>query len=231
MFTVSGDSYIIWVMSHFENLRWTLIGWVGKIILWVWAKSARLTVVGEDEYRKLRQARTPVVILVWHSRIFLVPYFFRHRGIMPLVSPSQDGEIVARIMALWGYKILRGSSSHVIKDAWNAMVQELRAGGEVLIVPDGPKGPKRRMKLGGLRLAQETGACLVPFTFSTPRKILLNSWDRFLMFRPFARVVAVYGRPLPVNAGLRGDALENKRRELEDVLDTLDERADEFLRR
>lgn len=218
-------------MSVLENLRWILIGLVGKFILWTWGKSARLTVVGEDEYRKLRKARTPAVILVWHSRIFLVPYFFRHRGIMPLISPSRDGEIVARIMALWGYKILRGSGSHVIKDAWNEMIRELREGGEVIIVPDGPKGPNRRMKLGGLRLAQETGAWLVPFTFSTPRKILLNTWDRFLMFRPFARVVAVYGRPLPVDSGMSGEALERKRIELEEVLDTLDEKAEEFLRR
>jgi len=65
------------------------------------------------------------------------------------------------------------------------MISELKQGGEVIIVPDGPRGPNREMKLGGLKLAQETGAYLVPFTFSTSRKKFLGSWDSFLLFYPF----------------------------------------------
>ncbi len=187
-----------------------------------------MTVLGSDSYQKLREERKPVVILVWHSRIFLIPYFFRCRGVAPLVSPSKDGEIVAQIMARWGYRIIRGSSSHAIIKAWNSMKHELREGGEVIIVPDGPRGPARKMKIGGLKLAQETGAYLIPFTFSASRQKRLKSWDRFLMFPPFSKVVAVFGKPVSLAPDLNEEALEMERERLEALMIEMDQTADRF---
>lgn len=215
-------------MSLFFEIRWMLIGFVGKVILWKWAKSSRIEILGEESYRDLRRQGKPVIFLVWHGRIFIVPYFFRRRKIMPLISPSKDGEIAARIMSGWGYRILRGSGSHSILKVWTVMKRELRSGGEVIIVPDGPRGPDRKIKLGGLKLAQETGAVLVPFTFSTSRKKFLKSWDNFLMFYPFSRIVAIYGEPIHIDPGLKEDELEKERQRIEQLMIQLDEKADRF---
>lgn len=215
-------------MSLFDKLRWFFVGFFGKIILWVWIKTCRLTILGGENYQKLREEKKPVVILVWHGRIFLVPYFFRSKGAAPLVSPSKDGEIVAQIMARWGYRIIRGSSSHAIIKAWNRMKRELHEGGEVIIVPDGPRGPARKMKIGGLKLAQETGACLVPFSFSASKQKKLNSWDRFLMFPPFSKVVVVFGEPVFLASGLSTEKLEKERERLEAVMIEMDQKADCF---
>ena len=108
------------------------------------------------------------------------------------------------------------------------MVKELNRGGEVIIVPDGPKGPDRKMKLGGLKLAQMTGAYLVPFTFSTNKKKILKSWDSFLMFYPFRKIVAMYGDPISIDSGLSDEKLENERQRVEDILIELDHKADKF---
>jgi hypothetical protein len=215
-------------MSFFDNLRWELVGILGRMILWLWAKSTRMKIIGEKDYRRLRKEGKPVIFLVWHGRIFIVPYFFRRRGIMPLISPSKDGEIAARIMSRWGYKILRGSGSHAVIKAWGEMIAELKDGGELIIVPDGPRGPNREMKLGGIKLAQESGAVLVPFTFSSSKKKFLKSWDKFLMFLPFSRVVAVYGEHFTVPRDLKEDELEALRRNIENYLVELDEKADKF---
>lgn len=215
-------------MSFFTNLRWRTVGVLGKMVLWLWAKSSRIKVLGEEEYKKLRVEGKPVIILVWHGRIFLAPYFFRRRGVMPLISPSQDGEIVAQIVGRWGYRILRGSSSHSIIRAWNEMKRELLRGGEVIIVPDGPRGPDRKLKQGCLRLAQETGAFLVPFTFSASRKKILKTWDRFLIFYPFSKVVVLLGQPLAIRSGLTEHELEKERQKVEKLMIELDEKADLF---
>jgi len=215
-------------MSLLGKIRWALVGILGKVILWLWAKSTRMTILGKEEYQELRRAGKPVIFLIWHGRIFLVPYFFRRRGIVPLVSPSEDGEIAARIMDKWGYRIIRGSGSHAIIKAWNYMKRELQKGGEVIIVSDGPRGPNRKMKLGGLKLAQESGAYLVPFTFSTSRKKILRSWDNFLMFYPFSKVVAIYGRPFLLDPTLKEDELERERQKIEGLMIQLDERADRY---
>jgi len=215
-------------MSLRKNIHWWLVGHVGKFVFWLWSKSVRLTILGEDKYKALRDEGKAVVFLAWHGRIFIVPYFFRKRNIMPLVSPSEDGEIPAQIMARWGYKILRGSGSHAIIRAWNVMKQELKDGGEVIIIPDGPKGPGRIMKMGGIKLAHETGAYLVPFSFSASRKKVLSSWDLFVIGKPFSRVVAIYGDPIAIDPSLDADGLEKERARLEKILCDLDAQADQY---
>lgn len=145
-----------------------------------------------------------------------------------MISPSQDGEIAARIMSGWGYHLIRGSSSHVIIKAWNQMKETLRQGGEVLIVPDGPRGPNRQLKLGGIKLAQETGAHLVPFTFSASKKKFLHSWDHFLMFPPFSKIVAIYGQPLVVSPSLKEDELDEERKRIQELMIALDQKADNY---
>jgi lysophospholipid acyltransferase (LPLAT)-like uncharacterized protein len=215
-------------MSILKEFKWRLIGFLGKLILGLWTITARLTVIGEGPYRDLRNQNKPVVLLVWHGRLLVVPYLFKKRGILALISPSEDGEILARIVEGWG-KVLRGSSSHSIVKAWSVMRKELDGGGEVIIVPDGPRGPNRRMKLGALKLSQQSGAYLVPFTFAAARKKTLGSWDNFLIFYPFTKVVGLFGAPLVVNPKLRGDDLEKERQRIENVLLQLDDEANSLI--
>ena len=215
-------------MSVFREIKWRFTGFVGKVILSLWTITARLTVIGEDRYKELRSQKKPVVLLIWHSRLLVVPYLFRKRGILALISPSEDGEILARIVEGWG-KVLRGSSSHSIVKAWGVMRKELDEGGEVIIVPDGPRGPNRKVKLGALKLSQQSGAYLVPFTFAARRKKTLNSWDRFMIVYPFTKVVALFGEPMLVDSNLRGDDLERERKRIEQVLLKLDDKAASYL--
>ena len=215
-------------MSLFSEIKWRFVGFLGKLILGLWTMTARKTVIGEDRYKELRRQNKPVVLLIWHSRLLVVPYLFRNRGIMALISPSEDGEILARIVEGWG-KVLRGSSSHSIVKAWGVMRKELDEGGEVIIVPDGPRGPNRKMKLGALKLSQQSGAYIVPFTFAASRKKTLNSWDRFMIFYPFTRVVALFGEPVLVDPKLRREDLERERQRIEQILLKLDDEAATYL--
>jgi lysophospholipid acyltransferase (LPLAT)-like uncharacterized protein len=215
-------------MSVLDKAKWILIGILGRRLLWLFVKLSRVTVIGEESYKALRSQNKPVIILVWHGRIFLPPYFFRKRGVSALISPSGDGEIMAQIISGWGYRIFRGSGSHSMVKTWALMKRELDEGGELILVPDGPKGPNRIMKLGALKLAQQTGAYLVPFTFSSTRKKNLNSWDQFLMFYPFGKVVVLLGEPVQVASDLSEEELENERQRIEGIMIRLDEKADRF---
>ena len=108
------------------------------------------------------------------------------------------------------------------------MIKELKSGGELIIVPDGPRGPAREMKPGAVKLAKETGAFLVPFTFSSSRRKSLKSWDAFLIPRPFTRFVAIYGKPFTVESSLSDQELDKKNREVEAYMKELDRSADSF---
>jgi hypothetical protein len=213
-------------MPVWQKARLKMFGFLGRFILCVWAKTSRIKVLGEEEYRKLKQAGKPVILLLWHGRLMLAPYFFRNRGISALVSPSRDGEIIARIALGWRFRILRGSGSHPMVRAWVEMRQDLRRGGELIIIPDGPRGPDRVLKPGCLKLAQDTGAVLIPWSFSSSRKRDLKSWDRFLFFYPCSRIVSIYGKPITVSPALDEAEFESERQRVETALKALDAEAD-----
>lgn len=207
-----------------------LVRTAGRAVLGLWSRSQRITVVGREAYSRLRAERKPVVLLIWHGRLFFAPRFFRRDGVVPLISPSRDGEILTQLAEGWGYRVLRGSSSHSIVKAWKEMRAELAAGGALVIVPDGPRGPRHSLKAGGLRLAQESGALCVPVTFSASRRRFLSSWDRFLLPCPFARLVVLFGEPFTVPAGLKGEAFERERTRIERALAAFDDLADSYFR-
>jgi lysophospholipid acyltransferase (LPLAT)-like uncharacterized protein len=215
-------------MPVWPKLRWKLYGFTGRLILRTWAMTSRTSVLGAEEYRKAKAAGKPVILLLWHGRLMLAPYFFRNRGISALVSPSRDGEIIARIALGWRFRIVRGSGSHAMVRAWVEMRQDLRKGGELIIIPDGPRGPDRVLKPGCLKLAQETGAVLIPWSFSASRKKHLKSWDRFLFFYPFSRIVSIYGKPITVSPALVEAEFESERKGVEAALKALDAEADSY---
>jgi len=217
----------MYLMPVFERIYWTFIGLSGRFLIWLLGVSARKTVLGEKPYIKLRKSKKPVIFILWHGRILFASYLFRKRGITALVSPSRDGEIIARIASGWGYKLLRGSGSHPVVDEWKKMKKLMNAGGELIIVADGPKGPARKMKPGAVRLAQETGAYLVPFTYSSKKGKFFKSWDRFLFFYPFTKVAAVYGMPIKINSDLKPDEFERERLIIEGSLRELEEQVEE----
>lgn len=215
-------------MPVLHSFKWALIGFLGKRLFWLLAKSSRMTVVGWEEFSALRRENKPIILLIWHGRLFLAPYFFRKRGMVAMVSPSEDGEIVVQVASGWGYKFVRGSSSHSVVRAWVEMKKELEKGGEVAYVPDGPKGPNRKMKMGAVKLAQQTGAYLVPFTFSATKKRLLNSWDRFMIFYPFGRIVVMLGKPMKVSPDAADDELEEERQKVENAMIKIEKDADRY---
>lgn len=213
-------------MSVWEKARWKAVGILGRLFLRVWAKTSRITVLGEEEYRKAKEEGRPIIFIIWHNRLLLIPYFFRKRGITGLVSPSGDGEILTQIGLPWGYRAIRGSGSHAMVRAWMKMKHTLLEGGELIIIPDGPRGPDRVLKPGCLKLAQDTGALIVPWSYSASRKRRFKSWDRFMFFYPFSRIVALYGKAETISPGLNEEEFEQERRRIEEVLNMLDAEAD-----
>lgn len=213
-------------MASLKDLRFDITVFFGRLVLALWSRSTRFRVHGGEAFFKLREDRRPVVLAVWHGKLFLTPWFLRRFDLVPLVSPSRDGELITRIVLGWKYRVIRGSGSHPVLKAWGELLRELKSGGGVIMVADGPRGPARVLKPGCVRLAQETGAVLVPFTISARKKKILRSWDSFMVTRPFGRATVVFGEPLTIPPGLRGDALEAERARVEAALRRLDEDAD-----
>lgn len=143
----------------------------------------------------------PAVYAFWHRCVIAATWFFRGRDIAVMTSQSYDGEMIARVIERFGFRAVRGSSSRGGVAALLGMRDEVEAGRVAAFTIDGPRGPVYVAKPGPVLLARKTGRPLVLFHIALARCWTLNSWDRFMVPRPFSRAVLVVGRVMRVNDG------------------------------
>lgn len=190
----------------------------------------RLTEAGVESMQALWEDPRPLIYAVWHGRILMVPWlsarFERARAVRVLASRSRDGELVARWVAHFGMSVVRGSSSRGGAGALRALAAAVRAGHDVAVVPDGPRGPRERLQAGLVVLAAVTGAPVIPLGFAARPARRLHSWDRFLVPLPFARAAVVFGKAATVP---RDADREHARADLERALCEVTEAADRLV--
>lgn len=184
----------------------------------------------EGAVAPLWAARVPVIYAVWHGRVLLLPYLYGPRGGGVLTSRSRDGELVARWIARFGLVPIRGSSTRGGGEALRRLARELRDGAEVVVVPDGPTGPREVAKPGVVALARLSGAPIVPVAVGASREWRLGSWDEFRIPQPFARCVVRFGEPMRVRLDADRAALEAARKDVEAALRGLGWQVDEEAR-
>ena len=163
-----------------------------------------------ERYLELRARGVPILFSLWHGRMFLPIQAHRHQGIVTMASQSEDGEIIARWLEKNGYRVVRGSTSRGGGEALRQMVRQVRSGRHAALTVDGPKGPARVVQPGVLQLARLTGAWILPITYSSARPRFFQSWDRYLLPKPFSRNVVAYGEPFPIPDDLRDEAALSK---------------------
>ena len=199
---------------------------LGAIALRVLAGTLRVR-REEAAVAPLWAARAPLIYAMWHGRLLLLPYLYGHRGAHVLTSRSRDGELVARWIRHFGLDPVRGSSTRGGADAVRLLARAIQAGREVVVVPDGPRGPREVLKPGVIALARLSGAPIVPTAVGASREWRLRSWDEFRIPRPFARCVVRFGEPIRVSRAADRAGEEAARKEVEAALRGLSWQVDE----
>lgn len=183
-------------------------------------------VIGEDGREVLAAfaENERIVIAFWHGQLAMLQAAYRGRGagICIQVSRHSDGEIIARATRPFGIRAARGSATRGGLASVREMIAAFRAGYDLAIAPDGPRGPFHHAKVGAIRLAQATGARLFPVACAAHRAwVFARSWDHFTAPMPFTRVEYAVGPPLSVARGADGAAVERLRQRLEEELNRL----------
>ncbi|MHC5210983.1 MAG: lysophospholipid acyltransferase family protein [Planctomycetota bacterium] len=136
---------------------------------------------------------------VWHGHLWHLMRAFRNQDVFALVSRHRDGEIIARVLARQGIRLLRGSSTRGGAQAMRELVRAVREDqGDVVVTVDGPKGPAGEVKDGILFAASRTALPIVPVAMWADRGWRAGSWDRMVVAKPFARVAIVIGDEIRV---------------------------------
>ena len=162
----------------------------------------------------------PFIYVFWHSRLTFLAHTHRGRGLNVLVSTSRDGEITSSVIALFGYRLIRGTASDARTGTRSIMqiIRKIKEKKVVAITPDGPRGPAGVVKPGTAFIARAAGCPIVPVGCSVRRKKILSTWDKMMLPLPFNKGVAVSGSPVRIVKGEDNDAAcERIRKALEEV--------------
>ena len=162
-----------------------------------------------------------VLLCCWHQQFFpAIRHFGNYRTYNPplMISKSGDGEVIAGVASRTGWDIVRGSSSSGGRQAMLQMADKLRESRIGAHIVDGPRGPAGKLKAGAIRLAQLADAVIVPFYTSAEKAYYFNSWDRFMIPKPFSRVLLRFGEVFPVPETPTAESFEQIRLALERVM-------------
>jgi len=204
---------------NMKQRRRQLTAWLMPPLIWglirlIWKTCRIQTVLGEEHMLALRAEGAPFIPCYWHQQqIFCVRYLLDQAAKDPdlklgyLISPSRDGDMATRMFSSQGVHIIRGSATRGGAQALREIYLQIRKEGvSPIVTPDGPTGPIYQTKAGVAMLAQLSKAPLLPLAYQASSVWYLRSWDRFMLPRPFSRIVIALGEPMLVG---RDDAKDD----------------------
>lgn len=198
-----------------------LVPRVGAPLFGLLARSWRVQRIDGARFDELPRG---FIIAMWHGRMLLGVREMRAEKLHVLVSMSGDGDVSEALLQRFGYTVVRGSRSRGGARALREMLEVLGGGGVVVITPDGPRGPRHSMNPGLAWMAKATGYPILPLGFGVDRAWRLDSWDRFAIPKPFARVALVFGEPIRVPRSATTADLEQATAQIQEHLMTLERR-------
>ncbi len=210
-----------------QRLALFLISWAGYLAIAIICRTIRFTASSEEE-GVTNAAALPLAQTVapfWHRCVFSATYFFRRRGISVMTSRSFDGEYIARIIEKFGFRPVRGSSSRGAVRALLGMHTVIEEGGVAAFTIDGPRGPLYVAKPGPVLLARNTAAPIRCFYIAVNDAWVLNSWDSFVIPKPFTRAHVRWSRPIFVPGETDNAAAEAYHAEMQAALERVRDEA------
>lgn len=187
---------------------WALLAVVGR----TW----RFEVIAEEGVTPVLfgQVPGPEIYCFWHQCVLPCTLYFRHSLAVILISRSFDGELITRILRMFSFDAVRGSSSRGAREGLLGLKHVIETGHTAIFTADGPRGPIYRTKMGPIKLAKLTGAPIGAFHLEPEHAWTLGSWDRFLVPAPFTRIAVSWAQWTHVAADLPDEQFEQKREEL-----------------
>lgn len=208
-----GNSVFQLVMGKIIGAYMLLVGWTTR-----WRR------VNQAAPERFWTEGGGLIACIWHGRFMLVHTLWKFDGkAQPakfLISASREGGVVIHASRTVGADVIRGSAAKGAKrkggfEALREMKRHTDSGGCIGMTPDGPRGPRMRVKMGPVQLAKLAGAPILPLAWSTKNRIVMGSWDRFVFPLPFGPGALVWGDPISVPREADDAAMEAARAALE----------------
>ncbi|HSO20302.1 MAG TPA: lysophospholipid acyltransferase family protein [Desulfosarcina sp.] len=203
----------------------------GLLLVRLISSTYRYRLVETENEQQAIDRHGSVVYASWHQRFFPgITFFATRKPIAIMISRSRDGEMIARVVDILGWRSVRGSSTRGGVQALKTIHTLTREGYRIGHIVDGPQGPFGEIKPGLITIAQFAGVPIVPVIMSAQRRWVFNSWDRFMVPKPFSRIFVRFAPPISVPRRLDATAFESLRQEIEKQVKELYRQTDNWWR-
>ncbi len=201
--------------------------WLIQLYIRLVYRTGRWTVEHDAAAERLLAQKQPFIGTFWHGRMLMIPMIWARRApLHMLISSHRDGRLIAGAVAYFGIGWVVGSTSGGGGAAMRRMLKYIRAKEYVAITPDGPRGPAMHASSGIISTARLAEVPIVPITYATRRRRIMQTWDRFHLPLPLSEGIFVWGEPMTVPADADAPTLEAARALLEARLNTITAEAD-----
>ena len=198
-------------MKTFSRLKLRLLPPLGYAVIRSLGATLRLRTLYPERVEARWAEGKNVIIAFWHSRQLMMPLAYKGLRVKIFISAHRDGELMARILAWFGFGAVRGSTTRGGSRALRELVRAGRAGVDLVVTPDGPRGPRCQAQSGVIVLAKLTGLPILPLTFAASKKNSLQAGIalkcRCHSVAPASSGAARYGfrrRPTAIRSRRRG---------------------------
>ncbi len=119
-------------------------------LLWIVGLTWRFEVIAEDGVTPVvfGQKAGPEIYCFWHQCVLPCTMYFRRSGAVILISRSFDGELITRVLRMFGFDAVRGSSSRGAREGLLGLKRVIETGRTAIFTADGPRGPIYETKAG-----------------------------------------------------------------------------------
>lgn len=213
--------------KRLQQFSLLVLPWLLSWIMRAWFATCRVNRHNTELLGPIKRGEEGVNIVAsfWHYSIIYLLYFLRNHPATIMVSASDDGEYIARLGKQFGFTSVRGSRNSKGVEALKGMLRAVRGGRSGAVVADGSQGPPRKAQPGALLVAVKTGRPIVPMAWAASNCIIIGSWDKTAIPKPFSKIDVIFGDPIYLPKKLSSEELEEYRIVLEDQLNRLYTRA------
>ena len=132
------------------------------------------------------------IMACWHGELLMIPYAYtkyrQNPHVKLLISEHFDGNLIAKTLSFFKFGAIRGSSTRGGAKALIESIKELKSGYDLGITPDGPKGPRHEVADGIVIMAKKAKSKIVLVEIRPTKYWQLNSWDKFVIPKPFGTI-------------------------------------------
>jgi lysophospholipid acyltransferase (LPLAT)-like uncharacterized protein len=216
----------------FKEVKQGSLRFLGNYFLALFAtilcKTLRINFKNVNVIEELDKQKLNYVLAFWHGSMLVSWYIHRRRDLVALISKSKDGDLLSNLLKFWDYNVVRGSSTEGGDIALGILIDYAKNKKSIVITPDGPKGPRHKLKAGAVISAKKGAVPLILMGVGFKHKKYLNSWDKFEIPRPFSETNIVYSDPIYVDKELGYEETSEVIRKSEEVLNNLHNEANRF---